>query len=41
MQNAYKEELEAKAKEYIEQNLLKAKEQTNASQKFSGLQNET
>lgn len=41
MQNAYKEELFAKAEEYISQNLMQAKEQGSESSKFAGLQNET
>ena len=41
MQHAYKEQLQAKVQEYIQENLMKAKEQGSASQKFAGLQNET
>lgn len=41
MQHAYKEQLQAKVQEYIQENLMKAKEQGNESQKFAGLQNET
>ena len=37
MKNAYKEQLSAKAQEFIHTNLMKAKEQKEQSQKFKGL----
>jgi hypothetical protein len=37
----YKDELTPEITSFITENLMKAKEQSNESQKFKGLQNET